>query len=167
MTLCIGGDSSEGADQEAAPDEAAPDEAGEDEVEEGRHNDDDDELCSNCNGSGEGQYEGAKCSSCGGSGTASRGDGDEDDGDADHYRDEKSDREAEERYDRGQRTDEAYANDADKSFIADIEFMTKGLSGGLNGKKKSQSVGAPVTIASTPLKETTDLLQDWKKLAGF
>ena len=162
-----GGDSSEGADQEAAPDEAAPDEAGEDEVEEGRHNDDDDELCSNCNGSGEGQYEGAKCSSCGGSGTASRGDGDEDDGDADHYRDEKSDREAEERYDRGQRTDEAYANDADKSFIADIEFMTKGLSGGLNGKKKSQSVGAPVTIASTPLKETTDLLQDWKKLAGF
>ena len=157
----------EGNSPQSPHDPEAADYEGEDEVEEGRHNDDDDELCSNCNGSGEGQYEGAKCSSCGGSGTASRGDGDEDDGDADHYRDEKSDREAEERYDRGQRTDEAYANDADKSFIADIEFMTKGLSGGLNGKKKSQSVGAPVTIASTPLKETTDLLQDWKKLAGF
>ena len=65
-----------------------------------------------------------------------------------------------------QRTDEGYANDADKTFIADIEFMTRGLTGGLNNQKKTQSVGVPVTIASTPLKETTDLLADYRKLAG-
>lgn len=112
------------------------------------------DICPNCNGSGEGQYEGARCSSCKGSGEVSH---DEDPGEEHEEPDWGDER---------NRTDEGYANDADKAFIADIEFMTKGLSGGLNNNKKTQSVGAPVTIASTPLKETTDLLADYRKLAG-
>jgi hypothetical protein len=63
--------------------------------------------------------------------------------------------------------DEAYANDADATFESDIDFMQNVISGGLNGKKRTQSVGGPVTIASTPMKESTDLLKEWKKLAGF
>ena len=63
--------------------------------------------------------------------------------------------------------DEAYANGAEDTFESDIDFMQNVISGGVNGRKRTQSVGNPVTIASTPMRESTDLLQDWKKLAGF
>lgn len=43
--------------------------------------DDDDEICIDCNGSGEGQYDGTRCRSCGGSGTE-RAERDEPDWDA-------------------------------------------------------------------------------------
>jgi hypothetical protein len=66
-----------------------------------------------------------------------------------------------------EKVEEGYANDADDKFNADIDFMQNVISGGMNGRKRSQSVGNPVTIASTPMKESTDLLSDWKKLAGF
>lgn len=50
----------------------------------------DDDLCSRCNGSGEGMYDGSTCSSCGGSGTARKGDNDDRWADAaDHYWDMK------------------------------------------------------------------------------
>ena len=42
---------------------------------------DDDEICPDCNGSGEGQYDGTRCRSCGGSGTE-RAERDEPDWDA-------------------------------------------------------------------------------------
>jgi len=63
--------------------------------------------------------------------------------------------------------DEAYANSDDDKFQTDIDFMTNIITGGLNGKKRTQSVGNPVTIASTPMKESSDLLSDFKKLSGL
>ena len=63
--------------------------------------------------------------------------------------------------------DEAYANDADDTFETDIAFMQEVITGGVNGKKRTQSVGNPVTIASTPMRESTDLLKDWKTLSGI
>lgn len=66
-----------------------------------------------------------------------------------------------------EKLDEAYANDADKAFIADMDFMQNVITGGLNRQKRTQSVGNPVTIAATPLKESTDLLSDYRKLSGM
>jgi hypothetical protein len=63
--------------------------------------------------------------------------------------------------------EEAYANGADDTFESDIDFMTKVISGGLNRQKRNQSVGNPVTIASTPMKESSDLLSDYRKLSGL
>ncbi|MEI6425075.1 MAG: hypothetical protein WCP55_22895, partial [Lentisphaerota bacterium] len=65
-----------------------------------------------------------------------------------------------------------WANDAggnleDETFESDIDFMQNVITGGLNGRKRTQSVGSPVTIASTPMKESTDLLKDWVKLSGL
>ena len=42
-----------------------------------RH-EDDESICPGCNGSGEGQYDGTTCSSCGGSGVCYSGEDDED-----------------------------------------------------------------------------------------
>ena len=63
--------------------------------------------------------------------------------------------------------DEGLANGADDTFESDIDFMQNVISGGVNGQKKNQSVGNPVTVASTPMKESTDLLKDWVKLSGI
>jgi hypothetical protein len=63
--------------------------------------------------------------------------------------------------------EESLANGADDTFEADIDFMTKVITGGANGQKRNQSVGGPVTIASTPMRESTDLLHDWRKLSGI
>ena len=63
--------------------------------------------------------------------------------------------------------DEAFANGADDTFESDIEYMQNVISGGVNGRKRTQSVGNPVTIASTPMRESTDLLKDWVKLSGL
>ena len=63
--------------------------------------------------------------------------------------------------------DEAYANGAEDTFETDIAFMQEVITGGVNGKKRTQSVGAPVTIASTPMRESTDLLKDWRTLSGI
>jgi len=65
-----------------------------------------------------------------------------------------------------------WANDAggnleDETFESDIDFMQNVITGGLNGRKRTQSVGSPVTVASTPMKESTDLLKDWVKLSGL
>jgi hypothetical protein len=45
--------------------------------------------------------------------------------------------------------------------------MTNVITGGLNRQKRNQSVGNPVTIASTPMKESADLLSDFRKLSGL
>ena len=63
--------------------------------------------------------------------------------------------------------DEALANGADDTFESDIDFMQNVISGGMNGRKRTQSVGSPVTIASTPMRESTDLLKDWRTLSGI
>jgi hypothetical protein len=77
-------------------------------------------------------------------------------------------------------TDESlteYANGADDTFESDIDFMINGITSGLNGKKRNvagngQSTIPAVAIAhesrlGNPMRESTDLLKDWKKLAGM
>lgn len=66
-----------------------------------------------------------------------------------------------------EKVDESLANEADQTFEADIDFMQNVISGGLNGKKRTQSVGNPITVAASPMKESTNLLADWKKLSGL
>ena len=63
--------------------------------------------------------------------------------------------------------EESFANDSSDTFEADIDFMQNVITGGVNGKKKTQSVGNPVTVASTPMKESSDLLSMYKKLSGL
>ena len=68
--------------------------------------------------------------------------------------------------------EEGYANGADDTFESDIEFMTKVISGGLNGPKSTGQATIPVVASQTirlgaPMKESTDLLQDFRKLSGI
>jgi hypothetical protein len=73
--------------------------------------------------------------------------------------------------------EESLANGADDTFESDINFMINGITGGLNGKKRNvagngQSTIPAVAIAhesrlGNPMRESTDLLKDWKKLAGM
>jgi len=63
--------------------------------------------------------------------------------------------------------EESFANSEDDKFQTDIDFMTNVITGGLNRQKRNQSVGNPVTIASTPMKESADLLSDFRKLSGL
>jgi len=64
------------------------------------------------------------------------------------------------------------ANGADDTFDADIDFMTKVISGGLNKEKSTGQSTIPVVASQTsrlgsPMKESTNLLHDWKKLSGI
>jgi len=66
---------------------------------------------------------------------------------------------------------EEYANDADDTADQDLEFMMRTLSGGGGmGEKRSQST-APiikiVTAEGTLMKDSTDLLSDFRKLSGI
>ena len=68
--------------------------------------------------------------------------------------------------------EESYANGADDTFEADIDFMTKVISGGLNKQKSTGQSTIPVVASQTsrlgnPMQESTNLLHDWKKLSGI
>jgi hypothetical protein len=68
--------------------------------------------------------------------------------------------------------DESLANGADDQFETDIDFMTKIISGGLNKQKSTGQTTIPVVSTQVnrlgnPMKESTDLLVDWKKLSGI
>lgn len=73
-----------------------------------------------------------------------------------------------------------WANDAgenskdfdDESFKTDIDFMTNIISGGLNKKKSTGQSTIPVVASQAsrlgnPMQESTDLLHDWRSLAGI
>ena len=73
-----------------------------------------------------------------------------------------------------------WANDAgenskdfdDESFKTDIDFMTNIISGGLNKKKSTGQSTIPVVSSQAsrlgnPMQESTDLLHDWRSLAGI
>ena len=74
---------------------------------------------------------------------------------------------------------ESYANSADDTFEADIEFMTKIISGGLNKQKSTGQTTIPVIAGQgmrtgvdgkKDIKESAMLnesVNDWKKLAGI
>jgi hypothetical protein len=75
------------------------------------------------------------------------------------------------------KVDESYANSADNTFEADIDFMTKIISGGLNKQKSTGQTTIPVIAGQrnrmgadglgNPMKESTDLLKDYMKLSGL
>ena len=72
---------------------------------------------------------------------------------------------------------EAGKNGTDASFEADIDFMTKVVSGGLNKQKSTGQTTVPVMAGQksrmgvdglgSPMKESTDLLKDFMKLSGL
>jgi len=66
--------------------------------------------------------------------------------------------------------EESYANAADDDFEADINFMTKVISGGLNKQKSTGQTTIPVISGQTDrmgYSTTNESLGDWKKLAGL
>ena len=75
------------------------------------------------------------------------------------------------------KVDESYANSADDTFEADIDFMTKVISGGLNKQKSTgqttisvisgQKSRMGVDGLGSPMKESNDLLKDYRKLSGL
>jgi len=77
------------------------------------------------------------------------------------------------------KVDESYANSADDTFEADIDFMTNIISGGLNKRKQTGQTTIPVVASQlnrTVSKGVTDVnesrmitesVNDWKKLAGI
>ena len=75
------------------------------------------------------------------------------------------------------KVDESYANSADDTFEADIEFMTNVITGGLNKQKSTGQTTIPVIAGQknrmgadglgSPMKESTDLLKDFRKLSGL
>jgi hypothetical protein len=72
---------------------------------------------------------------------------------------------------------EAGKNGTDAAFEADIDFMTKVISGGLNKQKSTGQTTIPVVSSQksrmgvdglgSPMKESTDLLRDYRKLSGL
>jgi hypothetical protein len=72
---------------------------------------------------------------------------------------------------------ESYANSADDTFEADIDFMTKVISGGLNKQKSTGQTTIPVIAGQKSrmgvdgseklMKESSDLLRDYRKLSGL
>jgi len=72
---------------------------------------------------------------------------------------------------------EAGKNGTDAAFEADIDYMTKIISGGLNKQKSTGQTTIPVTNGQksrmgvdglgSPMKESTDLLKDYLKLSGL
>jgi hypothetical protein len=80
--------------------------------------------------------------------------------------------------DKKDKVDESYANSADDTFEADIDFMTKVISGGLNKQKSTGQTTIPVIAGQgmrtgidgkKDIKESmlNESVNDWKKLAGI
>jgi hypothetical protein len=68
--------------------------------------------------------------------------------------------------------EESLANGADDTFESDIDFMTNVISGGLNKRKATGQSTIPVVSTQinrlgSPMRESTDLLTDWRKLSGI
>jgi len=65
--------------------------------------------------------------------------------------------------------EESYSNSNDDTAFQDLQYMLQVLAGGANGPKRSQAVGNPtrVTMETTLLKDSTNLLMDFQKLSGI
>ena len=65
--------------------------------------------------------------------------------------------------------DESYANSPDDGFEADIEYMTKMISGGLNKQKSTGQTTIPVIAGQNDREgySVSESITDWKKLAGL
>ena len=73
--------------------------------------------------------------------------------------------------DQGEEEDleESYANSDDDGFTADIDFMTKVISGGLNKPKSTGQTTIPVIAGQDDRMgySVQESITDWKKLAGM
>lgn len=71
--------------------------------------------------------------------------------------------------DEEEKVDESYANSDDDTFEADINFMTKAISGGLNKQKSTGQTTIPVIPGQNDRMgySTNESIGDWKKLAGI
>ena len=65
--------------------------------------------------------------------------------------------------------EESLANSNDDAAMQDLHYMLDTLSGGLNGRKRSQATGniIKVTTETKLMKESTGLLLDFQKLSGI
>lgn len=63
--------------------------------------------------------------------------------------------------------EESLANGADDTFEADINFMTKVISGGLNKPKSTGQTTIPVIAGQGQRMVAHESINDWKKLAGI
>jgi hypothetical protein len=65
--------------------------------------------------------------------------------------------------------EESYANSNDDGFQADIDFMTKMISGGLNKQKSTGQTTIPVIAGQNDREgySVKESVSDWKKLAGI
>jgi len=65
--------------------------------------------------------------------------------------------------------EESYANSPDDGFEADIEYMTKMISGGLNKPKSTGQTTAPIIAGQDDRMgySVKESITDWKKLAGL
>jgi len=91
----------------------------------------------------------------------------------------KKDIEYDDKKDEKEKVEESYANSADDTFEADIDFMMNIISGGLNKRKSTGQTTIPVVASQlnrTVSPKTTDITEskmlnesvsDWKKLAGI
>jgi hypothetical protein len=72
-----------------------------------------------------------------------------------------------------EQVEESYANGADDTFEADIAYMTKVISGGLNKEKSTGQTTIPVIAGQgmrtgvTESRQLNESVNDWKKLAGI
>ena len=69
----------------------------------------------------------------------------------------------------GDEMSESYANSDDDTATQDIDFITKWISGGLNGPKKSQATGnvQKVTMETKLMNDSASLLTQFQKLSGI
>lgn len=84
--------------------------------------------------------------------------------------DEESDEENEDEEDKEDKDlEESYANSDDDKFQADIDFMTKIISGGLNKQKSTGQTTTPVIAGQSDRMgyNVQESVSDWKKLAGL
>jgi hypothetical protein len=65
--------------------------------------------------------------------------------------------------------EESYANSNDDTAFQDLQYMLQVLAGGANGPKRSQATGniQKVTMETKLMKDSTNLLTDFKKLSGI
>ena len=63
--------------------------------------------------------------------------------------------------------EESLANGADDTFEADMDFMTKVISGGLNKPKSTGQTTIPVIAGQGQRMVAHESINDWKKLAGI
>jgi hypothetical protein len=68
-----------------------------------------------------------------------------------------------------EQVEESFANSDDDKAMQDLQYMLDSLSGGLNGRKRSQATGniTQVTTETKLMKESNDLMIDFQKLSGI